>query len=140
MNRFFFLNRRGYAPSVICKKCGGKLECPNCSIFLTFHKHLNKLICTIVVTKLFKNANAIKIIIIVNSKCTDLELKKSSELRQIFPEKKISKYVSDRLSIQKNETENLLEDIEKNKVNILVRYSVDFQRIQLSKPKLYCSS
>ena len=42
-----------------------------------------------------------------------------SELRQIFPEKKIKILSSDFLS-KKNETENLLEDIEKNKVNILV--------------------
>ena len=26
----FFLNRRGYAPFLICKKCGLKLVCPNC--------------------------------------------------------------------------------------------------------------
>ena len=26
----FFLNRRGYAPFVVCKKCGYKFECPNC--------------------------------------------------------------------------------------------------------------
>ena len=29
----FFLNRRGYAPFVICKKCGYKHSCPNCSIY-----------------------------------------------------------------------------------------------------------
>ncbi len=41
----FFLNRRGYAPFMICKICGYKLECPNCSIFLTFHKYLNRAMC-----------------------------------------------------------------------------------------------
>ena len=41
----FFLNRRGYAPFMICKACGSKLDCPNCSIFLTFHKHINKAMC-----------------------------------------------------------------------------------------------
>ena len=41
----FFLNRRGYAPFMICKKCGSKLNCPNCSIFLTFHKHINRAMC-----------------------------------------------------------------------------------------------
>ena len=34
----FFLNRRGYSPYVICKKCGYKFQCPNCSISLNFHK------------------------------------------------------------------------------------------------------
>ena len=38
----FFVNRRGYAPFLICKKCGYRHICPNCSIYLTFHKILNK--------------------------------------------------------------------------------------------------
>jgi primosomal protein N' (replication factor Y) len=32
------LNRRGYSFVVICRACGIKLECENCSIALTFHK------------------------------------------------------------------------------------------------------
>ena len=41
----FFLNRRGFAPYLICKKCGNKQTCPNCSLYLTFHKLKNKAIC-----------------------------------------------------------------------------------------------
>ena len=41
----FFLNRRGYAPFLICKKCGYRHICPNCSIYLTYHKILDKIIC-----------------------------------------------------------------------------------------------
>ena len=41
----FFLNRRGYAPFVICKKCGYRFQCPNCAVNLNFHKNLNKLLC-----------------------------------------------------------------------------------------------
>lgn len=40
-----YLNRRGYAPVVLCNSCGAKLECPNCSITLTQHKELGKLVC-----------------------------------------------------------------------------------------------
>ncbi len=32
------LNRRGYSFVVICRACGIKLECDNCSISLTYHK------------------------------------------------------------------------------------------------------
>jgi primosomal protein N' (replication factor Y) len=32
------LNRRGYSFVVICRACGVKLECENCSIALTYHK------------------------------------------------------------------------------------------------------
>ena len=32
------LNRRGYSFVVLCRACGAKLECENCSIALTYHK------------------------------------------------------------------------------------------------------
>ena len=35
----FFVNRRGYAPFLICKKCGYRHICPNCSYILTFIKY-----------------------------------------------------------------------------------------------------
>ena len=41
----FFLNRRGYAPYLICKRCSYKQTCSNCSMYLTFHKTKNKAIC-----------------------------------------------------------------------------------------------
>ena len=41
----FFLNRRGYAPYLICKNCGYKQICTNCSMYLTFHKNKNKAVC-----------------------------------------------------------------------------------------------
>ncbi len=41
----FFLNRRGYAPYLICKNCGYKQVCDNCSMYLTFHKNKNKAVC-----------------------------------------------------------------------------------------------
>ena len=34
------LNRRGYSFVVICRACGAKLDCENCSIALTYHKAL----------------------------------------------------------------------------------------------------
>jgi primosomal protein N' (replication factor Y) len=33
-----FLNRRGYAPVLVCHDCGWKSQCPHCSAFRVFHK------------------------------------------------------------------------------------------------------
>ena len=41
----FFINRRGFAPYLICKNCGFKQVCSDCSLYLTFHKLKNKAIC-----------------------------------------------------------------------------------------------
>lgn len=40
-----FLNRRGYAQLAVCKKCGYKISCLNCAVWLTYHKKKNLLIC-----------------------------------------------------------------------------------------------
>jgi len=32
------LNRRGYSSTVLCRSCGEKIECENCSISMTYHK------------------------------------------------------------------------------------------------------
>ena len=40
-----FLNRRGYAPLLICRDCGHRMECPSCSAWLTEHKTSSKLMC-----------------------------------------------------------------------------------------------
>ncbi len=40
-----FLNRRGFAPWLVCKECGFILRCPNCSVTLTYHQHKKRHIC-----------------------------------------------------------------------------------------------
>ena len=40
-----FLNRRGYAPLVICRDCGHRIQCPNCTSWLTEHLKAGKLVC-----------------------------------------------------------------------------------------------
>ena len=40
-----FINRRGFAPITQCKKCGWVAMCPECSVGMTYHKRLNKLLC-----------------------------------------------------------------------------------------------
>jgi primosomal protein N' (replication factor Y) len=36
------LNRRGYSSVVMCRSCGEKIECENCSISMTYHKKVSE--------------------------------------------------------------------------------------------------
>src|SRR5438093_3303610 len=40
-----FLNRRGFSTSLLCGNCGEARDCPNCSVALTFHRHMARLSC-----------------------------------------------------------------------------------------------
>lgn len=40
-----FLNRRGYAPLTLCRACGHRLECPQCTAWLVQHKNGGRSFC-----------------------------------------------------------------------------------------------
>ena len=40
-----FLNRRGYAPLTLCRTCGHRMQCPNCTAWLVEHRFLGMLQC-----------------------------------------------------------------------------------------------
>ena len=40
-----FLNRRGYAPMTLCRNCGHRLNCPNCTAWLVEHRARRLLAC-----------------------------------------------------------------------------------------------
>jgi len=40
-----FLNRRGYAPLTLCRNCGFRFKCPNCSAWLVEHRLSSRLAC-----------------------------------------------------------------------------------------------
>ncbi|WP_092935790.1 primosomal protein N' [Rhizobium sp. 9140] len=40
-----FLNRRGYAPLTLCRVCGHRFQCPNCSSWLVEHRFRNQIQC-----------------------------------------------------------------------------------------------
>ncbi|HIQ19175.1 MAG TPA: primosomal protein N', partial [Novosphingobium capsulatum] len=40
-----FLNRRGFAPLTLCRTCGHRFQCPNCSAWLVEHRLSHRLAC-----------------------------------------------------------------------------------------------
>ena len=115
----FFLNRRGYAPFVICKNCNYKFQCPNCAVNLNFHRKLNKLLCHYCGHKTLLSRVCKE-----NKKCDFLFCGPGVErifieLKNIYPDKKIEIFSSD--TLEKNKLTNaLLKKVEKNKIDILV--------------------
>jgi primosomal protein N' (replication factor Y) (superfamily II helicase) len=47
-----FLNRKGFAPALVCRECGNTPQCPRCSVALTFYKQGGRLACHYCATSL----------------------------------------------------------------------------------------
>ena len=115
----FFLNRRGFAPFVICKKCHNKFLCPNCSVNLNYHKSKNFLLCHYCgyknnLNKICKDNKPCEFIM-----CGPGVERIAEELEQKYPDKKIRIFSSDTLN-KKKTSEDLIEKIENKKIDILV--------------------
>ncbi len=115
----FFINRRGFAPYLICKKCGFKHVCNNCSMYLTFHKLKNRAICHHCSLE-----KEVKSKCKINNFCEFIMYgpgveKIFEEVKEIFPNKKIKIFSSDYMK-KKKETEDLFKKINENEINILV--------------------
>ena len=115
-----FLNRRGYAPITLCKKCGQKIGCPNCSSYLTFHQKTNFFIC--------HHCGAEKKL---NNSCTycgetDCLIncgigveKLQEEVLKILPTAKIGLMASDHIK-NNDEAKNLITKIIEHKIDIII--------------------
>ncbi len=131
----FFLNRRGYAPYLICKECGYKQTCPNCSLYLTFHKTKNKAIChhCSFAKKISRDCKD-------NKKCNFIMYgpgveKIFEEVKHDFPKNKIEIFSSDYMN-KKKQTESLFSKIMNNNVDILIGTQMISKGFNF--PKLNC--
>jgi len=131
----FFINRRGFAPYLICKKCGFKHICSNCSLYLTFHKLKDKAIChhcsfeKQIKTKCKSTGNCEFIMYGPGVE------KIFEEIKKIFPDKKINIFSSDYLK-KNGETKNLFREINENKIDILIGTQMISKGFNF--PKLNC--
>ena len=114
-----FLNRRGYAPVLMCHQCGFSEQCPRCDSFLTLHQSSHKLQC--------HHCDYVKSCPRICSECGQSELmpvglgteRIETELKHLFAEYNIVRIDRD-TTRKKGSLENLLEEAHNNTANILV--------------------
>jgi primosomal protein N' (replication factor Y) len=114
----FFLNRRGFSPHVLCKKCFSSYSCPNCSINLVYHKKKQNLLCHYCGYKALLNRDCSK-----DGKCDFIFSgpgveRISEEVKKIFPTKETTIFSSD--TMNKKSSLEILEKIINNKIQILI--------------------
>ena len=114
----FFLNRRGFSPNVLCKKCFNSFSCPNCSINLVYHKNKKNLLCHYCGFKSSLERNCTK-----DGVCDFIFSgpgveRISEEVKKNFPSKKIEIFSSD--TMNKKSSKDKLERIINNEIQILV--------------------
>lgn len=114
-----FLNRRGYAPALVCHACGWVAPCPHCDARMTLHRSRQRLLC-----------HHCGMISPIPSQCPDCgtaELTPTGQgteriedaLRLRFPEKRIERFDSDRLA-RAGEIERLSRAAHAGEIDILV--------------------
>ena len=114
----FFLNRRGFSPNVLCKKCYNRFLCPNCSINLVYHKNKKNLLCHYCGFKSSLERNCIKKGICDFIFSGPGVERISEEVKKNFPSKKIEIFSSD--TMNKKSSKEKLEKIVNNEIQILV--------------------
>ena len=114
----FFLNRRGFSPHVLCKKCFSAYNCPNCSINLVYHKKKETLLCHYCGFKSSLNRDCSK-----EGQCDFIFSgpgveRISEEVKKNFPNKKVEIFSSD--TMNKKNSSDTLNKIINNEIEILV--------------------
>jgi primosomal protein N' (replication factor Y) len=114
-----FLNRRGYAPVVMCRACGWTQNCPRCDAHMIVHQHKNLLRCHHCgsETPLPERCPS----------CDAEELKPIGEgtervenaLKKLFPEACIDRVDRD-TTARKGSLEQKLDDIREGKTDIII--------------------
>ena len=118
-----FLNKRGYAPFVICKKCGASKHCKFCSSSLTIHEFSDENKSFLLCHQCNYKEKFENVCYTCKSKNTlgfpgyGIE-KIEQEIKNIFPKARIVILSSDK--VKKKELEVVISDIIKNKYDIII--------------------
>jgi primosomal protein N' (replication factor Y) len=115
-----FLNRRGYAPLTLCRKCGHRIECPQCSAWLVEHRFRNRLNChhcgfSLTLPQKCPNCGEPDALVA----CGPGVERVAEEVTERFPDAKVALLSSD-LIPSLTEMREIIARIEEGEVNIII--------------------
>ena len=115
-----FLNRRGYAPVVLCKACGERLTAPDTDSWLVEHRYTGRLVCHLTGFSMPKpdrcpHCGAKESLISIGPGVERVE----EEARERFPDARIAVFSSDTVSSGQS-ARDLVETMERGEIDILV--------------------
>jgi primosomal protein N' (replication factor Y) len=116
-----FLNRRGFASSLICPKCGTVATCDQCSVSLTYHKPTMRLLCHIC------GASKPVPAACPNAECRDPAFRYAGFgtqriediVARVFPKARLQRMDSDTMT-EKEAYRKTLGDFRQGKIDILI--------------------
>ncbi len=115
-----FLNRRGYAPLVLCKACGERMTAPDSDSWLVEHRYSGRLVCHLTGYSIPKpdkcpHCGAQHSLISIGPGVERVE----EEARQLFPDARIAIFSSD-TTWNAAEARRLIHAMEEGQIDILV--------------------
>lgn len=114
-----FLNRRGFAPVLLCHECGWIAQCPHCEKPYTYHQHQNVLRCHHCGTQktIPRQCGDCGSTHLVTTGLGTEQLEET--LKTLFPHYSVARIDRDSTS-RKGKLEGYLEDIQQGKSQILI--------------------
>jgi primosomal protein N' (replication factor Y) len=114
-----FLNRRGFNTSLTCVACGEAVQCQDCSIPMTLHKHENRLVCHVCGARRLPPSKC--------PACQEPGMKFAgfgterveTVVREVFPQARIARVDTDTIK-RKNQLRDLLRDFRAQKLDLII--------------------
>ena len=113
------LNRKGYATSVMCRQCGQLLQCPNCSVALTFYRSVGRVRCHYCNYWRTKPSACLHCAGPFFERLGIGTERVEAEVMKTFPKAKISRLDQDSISRPEG-AQRLLSEFERHKIDVLV--------------------
>ena len=115
-----FLNRRGYSYYYHCNSCGHVIECPNCSIAMTYHKNTGMLQCHCCGYSQPPVRECPQCLSTDMSPAGHGTEKVEEEVRRLFPQAAAARLDTDSASADRELASRIISDFCSGKINILL--------------------